>query len=338
MKFVITGGCGFIGTNFASKLLEQGNDVIIIDDFSRPGSLINKVFLENHFSSSLSIINLDISKSSSQLIEAIVGADCVFHLAAQVAVTTSVLDPLRDFEVNAFGTLNLLEIIRNHSPKTSILFSSTNKVYGEIKDTISEFPTKYVSLSHPMGVDESTQLSFHSPYGCSKGAADQYVLDYSNIYGLKTIVFRQSCIYGDRQYGTEDQGWASWFILKGLKNQPVTLYGSGKQVRDMLHVSDLFSAWMLAFNNIDSLSGNAYNIGGGINNSISLLDFIDNAYKIGIDIKFSTDERRPGDQDVFISNNSKFINATGWSPIIDCMTGLNSMKLHLEDIISKNEY
>lgn len=330
MKITITGGCGFIGTNFVLALANEGYEISVIDDLSRPGSVPNRLFLESRLGSKITIHQLDISNTNAELIQHIKGSDVIFHLAAQVAVTTSILDPVRDFEVNFLGTLNILEIIRKYAPNVALIYASTNKVYGDIVDDTYQYGKRYVSNLYPNGIDESIQLSFHSPYGCSKGAADQYVSDYSRIFGISTVVFRQSCIYGDHQYGTEDQGWASWFLINGLRKNPIKIYGTGLQVRDMLHVTDLYEAWMIALKNIKRLSGQAFNIGGGKANAISLLEFIECAADIGVEINYSFDEKRSGDQDIFISNNYKFECATGWSPKISYQDGIWSMMQHLE--------
>lgn len=254
--------------------------------------------------------------------------DVIIHLASQVAVTTSVIDPQNDFNVNLLGTFNMLEYSRALAKKPVFLFSSTNKVYGALEaNKTSENELRYEFIDSPEGVDESAPLDFHSPYGCSKGGADQYVRDYHRIYGIPTVVFRQSCIYGENQYGVEDQGWLAWFLIAGLLGEDVYLYGNGKQVRDVLHVSDLADAFDRAIQNIDRVKGEIFNIGGGPKNSVSILElllFMEK--KLRISIKPGKREIRAGDQKIFISDNAKISRILGWKPTTDFETGI--VQLH----------
>jgi len=254
--------------------------------------------------------------------------DVIIHLASQVAVTTSVIDPQNDFNVNLIGTFNMLEYARGLTKKPVFLFSSTNKVYGALEaNKTSEKELRYEFIDSPEGVDESAPLDFHSPYGCSKGGADQYVRDYHRIYGIPTVVFRQSCIYGENQYGVEDQGWLAWFLIAGILGKDVYLYGNGKQVRDVLHVTDLADAFDRAIENIDRVKGEIFNIGGGPKNSVSILElllFMEN--KLRISIKPGKREIRAGDQKIFISDNAKISRILGWKPTTDFETGI--VQLH----------
>lgn len=316
MKWFITGGAGFIGCNTAKRLIAEGHDVIIFDNFSRRGSKINLEWLKTY--GKYSFIEGDI-RSYCALKEALSQhgtIDAIVHLAAQVAVTTSVQDPREDFEINAMGTFNLLESIRELKLNPVIINASTNKVYGALERfPVKEEKKKYSFVHLPKGVDESIGLDFHSPYGCSKGCADQYMVDYSRIYGMKTVNFRQSCIYGYRQFGIEDQGWVAWFIIAALTGKPVTIYGNGKQVRDILFVDDLVNAYMLAVKNIKTVCGRTYNIGGGIENSISLLEFVEKIETfLGKKISYSFDDWRPGDQPIFISDITKVMTDLNWRP------------------------
>lgn len=327
MKSLITGGCGFIGTNLAEYLCMKGEQVTILDNFSRHGTRHNAEFLEKNFSKNIKIINIDIRSDQEKIEKLIKGVDKVYHLAAQVAVTTSVQDPRRDFEDNAFGTFNVLEALRKSDSDATILFSSTNKVYGGMEDIeIIEKNGRYAYRDFPEGISENALLDFHSPYGCSKGAADQYVRDYYRIYGTKSIVFRQSCIYGEHQMGVEDQGWLAWFTIATITRKPLTIYGDGKQVRDILYVKDLIDAFELAVSKINQTKGKIYNIGGGPKNAISLLESLDLLEKIlgeKIDYKFA--DWRPGDQKVYVSNIEKAEKEFGWKPRTSIKEGLNGM-------------
>ncbi|HYO78644.1 MAG TPA: NAD-dependent epimerase/dehydratase family protein, partial [Thermoanaerobaculia bacterium] len=274
---LITGGCGFVGTNLAHRLLSEGQRVCVFDNLSRPGVERNLEWLRATHGDNLIVKMADV-RDAGAVREAVRRASQVFHLAAQVAVTTSVGDPLADFEINARGTLNVLEAIRNSVHRPPLFFTSTNKVYGGLDDVaLREERLRYTPADDAIaqnGISELRPLDFHSPYGCSKGTADQYVLDYARTYGIQAVVFRMSCIYGPHQFGTEDQGWVAHFLIRALNHQPITIYGDGKQVRDILYVDDLVNAFQLASEKIDVCSGNAFNIGGGAENTVSLRELL----------------------------------------------------------------
>src|SRR5438270_1689085 len=275
---LITGGCGFIGCNLADALAMRGEKVVAFDNLSRAGVRENAQWLKLRHGDQVSIVTGDIREAIS-VIQAVRNAKAVLHLAAQVAVTGSLQDPVEDFEINARGTLNVLEAIRIHNPSAPVIFASTNKVYGRLvpDSGIKQAGRRYVpiDLALAAGVAEDAPLDFYSPYGCSKGAADQYVRDYARVYGLNTAVLRMSCIYGPRQFGTEDQGWLAHFMLRSILGEPLTIFGDGLQVRDALHVSDAAAAWIAVLENIGSVRGQVFNLGGGQENSISLLELIE---------------------------------------------------------------
>src|SRR3990172_1973116 len=271
MLYIVTGGAGFIGSNTVHRLLREGHRVVVIDNLSRPGSRRNLDWLQQA-GGDLTFVLQDI-RDFDGLRRAVRPhpAEAVLHFAAQVAVTTSVTDPRQDFEINALGTFNLLEALRAESLNPIVLFTSTNKVYGALAHLkVEETKTRYRYADLPEGVSEAPPLDFYSPYGCSKGAADQYVHDYGRIYGLRTVVFRNSCIYGRRQFGIEDQGWLAWFVIAALLGRPIKIYGDGKQVRDVLFVDDLVEAMLRAVQRPEITQGQAYNIGGGPENSLSV--------------------------------------------------------------------
>lgn len=326
-KMLITGGAGFIGVNAAEYFLNKGWEVVIFDNFSRDGTDINRKFLEDNFSEGLSIVIGDVRTDQDKLDQLCEECDAVLHLAAQVAVTTSVVNPREDFEINAGGTFNVLEAIRKSSKKPALLYTSTNKVYGGLDNVeVEEKEERYSFAGALEGVSEAQLLDFHSPYGCSKGAADQYVRDYSRLYDLKTVVLRQSCIYGPHQMGVEDQGWVAWFMIAALYGRPVTIYGNGKQVRDLLFVDDLVKCYDMCIENIDKVSGQVYNIGGGSQNTLSLLEFLKLLKDdMGMDINYSFGGVRPGDQPIFVSDNGKFESAVGWSADTDVNTGISKL-------------
>ena len=340
MKIIITGGAGFIGANAAMRALKAGNHVIVMDNLARDGSRKNLAWLEAE-AAPLEFINLDLRSASevSAAFRAHRDADRVLHLAAQVAVTKSVDDPRADFDVNAGGSLNVLEAMRAAGMNAPVIFSSTNKVYGSMNHLpVAERDGRYAYARRSHGVPETQNLDFHSPYGCSKGAADQYFLDYHRIYGLRTIVFRQSCIYGYRQFGMEDQGWVAWFLIASQLGRPVTIYGDGKQVRDILFIDDLLDAYDAAFAAGESALGRAYNIGGGPGNVLSLLElirYIENRQKKRLPLTFA--EWRPGDQRVFVSDIRRAARELAWRPRIRVRQGLDllyewvSANLHLFD-------
>jgi len=327
MRCVITGGAGFIGSNLADHYLSNSEQVTILDNFSRPGSESNLAWLESRHGNRLRVVRADIRNRDGVLAQVVEGADIVFHLAAQVAVTTSVTDPRHDFDVNAFGTFNVLEAARRSSSKPAVVYSSTNKVYGKMADLgIIERNGRYAYEGNMQGIGEDRPLDPYSPYGCSKCTGDQYVLDYARIYDMKTIVFRQSCIYGPRQFGMEDQGWLAWFSIRALQQKPVTIYGDGKQVRDVLNVEDLVAAYGAAVRNIGITSGRAYNIGGGPLNTLSLLELVEMLNrKFGRNLECSFETWRPGDQPVFISNISRAKSDFGWQPRIGVEEGVGRL-------------
>ena len=328
MRVLVTGGAGFIGLHSCMRFARQGFTVTVLDDLSRIGSEANLNLLANAIPN-LSFIKCDISRKAN-LDKALKGLvfDCILHLAAQTAVTTSVTNPQLDFDVNALGSFNILEWARLQKTKPMLIYSSTNKVYGSLPElALEENSNRYLpsQISPSLGIDENFQLSFRSPYGCSKGYADQLFLDFFATYGLKTVVFRQSCIYGTHQFGVEDQGWLAWMALAGLKNQPVTIFGDGKQVRDVLFVDDLVSAFELAINSIDSVSGEVFNIGGGHPNSLSILEYLDFLKELEVVVTRSFAETRVGDQKYFVSNNAKAAVSLGWHPNVRYSDGIPQM-------------
>jgi CDP-paratose 2-epimerase len=329
MRVLITGGAGFIGTNTANHLLENGEEVIILDDLSRPGSEKNLAWLRERFED-VPFFKVDI-RDGRALVDAIQKAgdiDVIFHFAAQVAVTSSVEDPRTDFEINALGTLNLLEAVREVGIDPILLYTSTNKVYGELAHlgvVKREYRYEYISLEE--GVPESVTLDFYSPYGCSKGAADQYVRDYHRIYGLRTIVFRNSCIYGPRQFGIEDQGWLAWFVIAAVLGRPISIFGDGKQVRDVLYIDDLIKAMLLAIEKIEVTQGEVYNIGGGAANSLAVWSGFSPILErlLGKEIEVKYADWRPGDQRIFISDICKAKEDFGWEPEVGVEEGIGRL-------------
>jgi CDP-paratose 2-epimerase len=327
MRVLITGGAGFIGTNLSNRLLSEGHEVILFDNLSRAGVTQNLDWLQSHHGSRLHFILGDVREFSS-VEEAMAGVDAVFHLAAQVAVTTSVVNPLNDFSTNALGTLNVLEVARKLSPMPVVLYTSTNKVYGGLDHIrVVERPSRYEFEDLPYGVPETCPLDFHSPYGCSKGAADQYVRDYHRIYGLPSIVLRMSCIYGPHQFGNEDQGWVAHFALTGLRRGRLTIYGDGKQVRDLLYVDDLVELMLRACANIDKTAGEVFNVGGGPSNTISVWVEMADPLRgmIGMLPPVDHGEFRPGDQKIYVSDIRKAKDELNWSPSVDILEGLKRM-------------
>ncbi len=330
---LITGGAGFIGCNLADRLAAAGESVIVYDDLSRAGVERNAAWLERRHGDRITIEIADV-RDGARLDEVVRQAGHVFHLAAQVAVTTSLTDPLADFEVNARGTLNVLAAIRRAPRPPTLLYTSTNKVYGALEDLACEKDGgRYQPLDRAVrdaGVDERRPLDFYSPYGCSKGCAEQYVLDHVRIYGLRAAVFRMSCIYGPHQLGTEDQGWVAHFALRALAGQPITIYGDGLQVRDALHVDDLVDALLLARAGLGrpegALAGRAFNIGGGPANAVSLLDLVEQiAGLTGHRPELEFGPWRPGDQRYYVSNTESFRRATGWRPRVGVAAGVASL-------------
>lgn len=325
MKWFITGGAGFIGSNVARHLLLKGCDVVIFDNLSRRGSRANLQWLQS-FGNPI-FIEGDIRDwdAINHALYVHNDTEVLLHLAAQVAVTTSVIDPREDFEINALGTFNLLETIRLLGIKPIILNASTNKVYGGLQDLpMRETKTRYIFENNQYAVSERRPLDFHSPYGCSKGCADQYMCDYSRIYGMKIVNFRQSCIYGYRQFGIEDQGWVAWFMIAALLNQPVTIFGNGKQVRDILFIEDLIDAYERAVFHHDRAAGQTYNIGGGIHNTLSLIEFVEKLQPVlGKKLSFSKSKPRPGDQPIFVSDITKIHDELNWKPRVSVDEGIS---------------
>jgi len=326
---LITGGCGFIGTNLAHRILTSGRHVRVFDDLSRPGVDQNLEWLRATHGTHLDVVVADV-RHAEAVQTAVRDSSEIFHFAAQVAVTRSLDAPLHDFEVNARGTLNLLESLRGMSHPSPLLFSSTNKVYGELDDVgLAEKETRYEPGDPGMlanGVGEMRPLSFHSPYGCSKGTADQYVLDYARSYRLPAVVFRMSCIYGPHQFGTEDQGWVAHFMIQAMSGRTLTLFGDGKQVRDLLFIEDLIDAFLVAQETMPSIGGHAFNIGGGPSNSISLLELIRLAETIGgKPIGLTFQDWRTGDQKYYVSDTRRFQTATAWSPQVGVEDGVKRL-------------
>lgn len=339
MKFLIFGGCGFLGSNLASEVLRLGHELAIYDNLSRVGSENNKLWLESLGKFQMFQNNVQDSDKVASVVRDF-KPDVIFHTAGQVAMTTSLENPRADFETNALGTLNVLEAVRLHSPQTSVFFSSTNKVYGDLEDYhYKETATRYICEEFPEGFPESIPLDFRTPYGCSKGAADQYIKDYSLCYGLKTVVFRHSSIFGGRQFSTKDQGWIGWFVKQaidtktGKLKEPFTISGNGKQVRDVLFASDIISCYFEALKHIDKTAGQTFNIGGGFDNSLSLLELFDLCNKF-LDIKMNYKELPPrqSDQKVFIADISKAEKVFGWKPKTDKVSGLKQMISWVETI------
>ncbi len=327
MKVLVTGGVGFVGSHVSDFYASQGHDVMVFDNLSRKGVKKNEVWLTEKHGKKIKIIHGDI-RHYPEIAETAKDRDLIFHLAAQVAVTTSVTDPREDFDVNALGTLNVLEAARTSGNNPILLFTSTNKVYGGMEDVkVVEKETRYEYDGLPNGVPESRGLDFHSPYGCSKGAADQYVRDYSRIYGLRTVVFRMSCIYGTRQFGNEDQGWVAHFVIMAAHGKDISIYGDGKQVRDILFVEDLVQAMNQAVTKIDRTSGQVYNIGGGPAQTISVWrEFYPVLKKLtGRETKITLGDWRPGDQKVYISDTRKVQKELDWKPKISVEEGIEKL-------------
>lgn len=323
---LITGGAGFIGTNVADRLLREGRRVTLFDNLFRPGVVKNLEWLQESHGEQVDFINGDI-RDAKAVNQAVKGASQIFHYAAQVAVTTSLENPIEDFEINARGTLNLLEAIRRCDRPPALVFTSTNKVYGDLADvTINKRGLRYEPDNAEFrsnGFSEERSVHFHSPYGCSKGAADQYVLDYARTFKIPAVVFRMSCIYGLHQFGNEDQGWVAHFLIRALAGAPITIYGDGRQVRDILFIDDLVDAFILAQENIHALAGQAFNIGGGPSNTVSLLELLGIIEKVhGRKAKVHFAEWRAADQLYYVSDTRKFSRATGWQPEVSVQEGI----------------
>ncbi len=332
MRYLITGGAGFIGSNYVHRLLARGEEVVLYDNLSRPGAARNLDWLRTTFGeSAFTFVEGDV-RDAALLTAVAADRDVIVHLAGQVAVTTSVLHPRADFEANALGTFNVLEAARLAAERRDrppiVLYASTNKVYGGMEEVaVVEEATRYAYRDFPHGIAEDFPLDFHSPYGCSKGTGDQYVRDYARIYGLPTVVFRQSCIYGTRQFGIEDQGWVAWFVIAAVTGRPLTIYGDGKQVRDLLFVEDLLDAYDAAIARIDRVAGEVFNVGGGPDNQLSvwrefgpLLEQL-----TGHPIPVAYGPWRPGDQRIYVSDIRKAKRLLGWEPRIGVEEGIRRL-------------
>lgn len=326
---LVTGGAGFVGSNLAHRLLSAGRKVRVFDNLSRPGVEQNLQWLRQQHGSLLEFVRADV-RDAAAVGEAMAGVQQVYHFAAQVAVTTSLENPQEDFAVNALGTLNVLEAARARPLAPAVILTSTNKVYGGLEDlALAVQGQRYLPVdaqARERGIGEGRPLDFHSPYGCSKGTADQYVIDYARSYGMTTLVFRMSCIYGPRQFGTEDQGWVAHFILRALRGERITLYGDGMQVRDVLYVDDLVDAFLLGEQNAQRLSGRAFNMGGGPQNAISLRDLLDRIGQLqGERPSVDHDAWRTGDQRYYVSDTRAFQQETGWQPRVASEDGIQRL-------------
>lgn len=314
---LITGGAGFIGSNLADRFASEGHEVLVFDALSRPGVERNLEWLKDRHGSRISSIVADV-RDEDEVVRAAAEAKAVFHMAAQVAVTTSLADPRDDFETNVRGTIHVLDAVRTRGEPVPVIFASTNKVYGDLGDIEFELDgDRYAPRSEvaDRGIDESRALDFHTPYGCSKGSADQYVLDYARSYGIPAVVFRMSCIYGRRQMGTEDQGWVAHFLIRALAGEPITIYGDGRQVRDILDVRDSVDAYARALERIDSVAGRAFNLGGGPGNAVSLLQLTDEIRRItGCKTELHFEDWRQGDQRWYVSDTAEATKALALQP------------------------
>jgi CDP-paratose 2-epimerase len=328
LKALITGGAGFIGANLAHRLIGRGDVVTVFDNLSRPLTEHNLDWLrQTHSPDAFRFVHADL-RDYPALAEATRGVDVIYHLAGQTAVTTSVADPRGDFEDNALGTFNALEAARAAGADPVFIYTSTNKVYGGMENVVIEEQTgRYVYRDFPQGIDESFPLDFHSPYGCSKGCGDQYARDYARIYGLRTVVLRQSSIYGYRQLGVEDQAWVAWLIIAAVTGQPITIYGDGKQVRDVLWVDDLLDLYQLAIDQIDTAAGQVYNVGGGAENTLAVWAELGPMLEslLGHKIEVRWDDWRPGDQHIFVADIGKVQRDLGWSPRVGKNEGVRRL-------------
>jgi CDP-paratose 2-epimerase len=311
-RILITGGAGFLGVHATLRMIEGGWHVTLLDNLSRPGTERNLKWLIHEHPAETTFIKEDV-RNGTALPEHVKNQDAILHLAGQVAVTTSLLDPVTDFDVNAGGTLNLLEAARKHNPDAPFVFASTNKVYGKLEN-------------NNVACKESQPIDFHSPYGCSKGSADQYVRDYARCFHMNTVVLRQSCIYGAHQYGTEDQGWVAHFVHSIINKRPLTIYGDGKQVRDLLDARDLSALYQAAIDNIETTRGEVYNVGGGPPNQRNLLEVIDQIGELtNARPEYSFSDWREGDQAYYVSDIAKVKEHLGWEPQIQFDRGLKDL-------------
>ena len=332
MKLLITGGCGFLGSNLAATALDRGDNLILFDNLYRSGSLENLAWLQNQGNFKFEHGDIRNANDIARVIKSF-RPEVIFHLAGQVAMTTSIANPRMDFEVNVIGSHNLLEAVRLYAPTATVVYSSTNKVYGDLNQfTYKETKTRFECVERTNGFDENTSLEFHSPYGCSKGAADQYMLDYARIFDLRTVVFRHSSMYGGRQFSTYDQGWVGWFCRKAIETKngtidaPFTVSGSGKQVRDVLHAEDMKRLYFAAHTNIDRAKGQAFNIGGGMVNSLSILELFSLLEGIiGVKLNFTKIPVRESDQQVFVADITKAKDILDWKPEVVPSEGISQM-------------
>lgn len=330
-NLLITGGAGFIGINTARHFIKKGWTVTLFDNFSRKGTDINIANLKRDIKKGWRVVKGDVVTDVALLEREVKKADAIIHLAAQVAVTTSIVEPREDLSINVIGTFNVLEAIRQSGRKPPLIYSSTNKVYGSLPHyEVAEKGKRYVFKNKKIqkhGIGETELLDFHSPYGCSKGAADQYVIDYGRIYGLETVVFRQSCIYGEHQFGVEDQGWVAWFTIAAMHKKSITLYGTGKQVRDVLYVGDLVALYDKALANMKKVGGRAYNVGGGPSNTLSLFELLAHLEReLGLKIPYSFSAVRAGDQPIFVADTRLLAQTLKWSPTTGFVKGFARMK------------
>jgi len=332
MKYLITGGLGFLGSNLSNEVIRRKDELFILDNFFRKGCNQNLNWLRKKGSFEFLYGDIRNNNDVERIIREI-NPDVIFHVAGQVAMTTSLKDPRLDFEINTLGTINILESVRKFSSNSSIIYTSTNKVYGDLEYLeYIENNTRYMSKKYPRGFNESLSLNFQSPYGCSKGAADQYILDYAKMFDLNTIVFRHSTIYGTRQFSTFDQGWIGWFCQKafetknGILKDKLTISGNGKQVRDILFIDDAVNLYFMAAKKIKTLKGEVFNIGGGIDNSISILELFDMLEKkLNIQLKFEKLRPRAGDQKFYVSNIDKAKDLIKWKPEVSIDEGIDKM-------------
>lgn len=327
MRWLITGGAGFIGTNLALHAVERGDDVVIVDDLSRSGSEANAAYLGAEYD--LAVNRVDVS-SEDQLAVFFADQDpfdAIAHLAGQVSFLASLENPRRDFEVNALGTLNILEHVRLNSAGTTVIGMSSNKVYGDLRDVVCiEETTRFVTPDFPGGFSEEMPLAFHGPYGCSKGTADQYLTDYGRLFGLKTASLRQSSVYGPHQHPRSDQGWVAHLLEEAVAGRTIHLNGVGKQVRDLLHASDLARLFVALVEHIEPGTDNAFNVGGGPRNTLSILElFAWIERKTGRPVDYRTGESRPSDQMVYVSDNSRVTRLTAWEPSVGVEEGLSAL-------------
>lgn len=332
VKILITGGCGFLGSNLAREAIVRQYQLVIFDNLSRVGSEENLKWLKSL--GTFKFINGDI-RNQADVERAVLELkpDSIFHLAGQVAMTTSISDPRKDFEINTLGTLNILEAVRNYCPSAFVVYSSTNKVYGDLEWVkVKERARRYAAPDFPNGYGEDVPLNFSSPYGCSKGSADQYMLDYQRVFGIKTVVLRHSSMYGGRQFATVDQGWIGWFCAQALEEKsgklekPFTISGNGKQVRDVLYADDMVSLYYTLLESSKKVSGQAFNIGGGMTNSLSLLELFDFLEKeLHVKLKYVQLPARASDQKIFVADVTKIKNFTGWEPKINKQAGIKKM-------------